>query len=218
MDYWLIWLDSIRSILTLLSSDVGLGFGFAIVFATIILRTALLPLAWPIAYRGCIRQKKMAKLQPKLKELKKRYADKPDLYAQKMLEIYKKHNLKIIDGKSLLGTLAQLPLFLGMFQVLRNAGDGVRFLWVPNLLRPDTLFVLIAGLTTALVMAANPDLPEQMRIFMIVLPSVIAMIAALKVSSALALYWATSNTFSAMQTVLLHVVVRRQINRGAVKI
>jgi YidC/Oxa1 family membrane protein insertase len=218
MDYWLIWLDSIRSILTLLSSDIGLGFGFAIVFATIILRTALLPLAWPIAYRGCIRQKKMAKLQPKLKELKKRYADKPDLYAQKMLEIYKKHNLKIIDGKSLLGTLAQLPLFLGMFQVLRNAGDGVRFLWVPNLLRPDTLFVLIAGLTTALVMAANPDLPEQMRIFMIVLPSVIAMIAALKVSSALALYWATSNTFSAMQTVLLHVVVRRQINTGAVKI
>ena len=105
-----------------------------------------------------------------------------------------------------------------MFQALRDAGDGVRFLWVPNLLRPDVALALIAGLTTALMMAVNPDLPEQVRLFMIIVPSVIAIVAALQFSSALAIYWATSNTFSALQTVLLHAVVRRRVRvRGDCK-
>jgi YidC/Oxa1 family membrane protein insertase len=77
---------------------------------------------------------------------------------------------------------------------------------------------VIAGLTTALMMAVNPDMPEQLRIFMIVLPSIIAIIAALQFSSALAIYWATSNTFSALQTALLHAVVRRRIRSGAISI
>ena len=101
-----------------------------------------------------------------------------------------------------------------MFQALRDAGDGVKFLWVPNLLRPDVALALIAGLTTALMMAVNPDLPEQVRLFMIIVPSVIAIVAALQFSSALAIYWATSNTFSALQTVLLHAIVRRRIRAG----
>ncbi len=83
---------------------------------------------------------------------------------QKMTELYGNHGLTLVDFKGLLGGLAQMPVFLGMFQVLRDAGDGARFLWVPNLLRPDTLLAVIAGLTTAMMMAVNPDMPEQMRI------------------------------------------------------
>ncbi len=124
----------------------------------------------------------------------------------------------MVDGKSFAGSLVQLPVFLGMYQVLRNAGDGARFLWVANLLRPDVALALIAGLATALMMAVNPDLPEQLRIVMIVLPSLLAIVAALQFSSALAIYWATSNTFSALQTVLLHVVVRRRARSGAIRI
>jgi membrane protein insertase Oxa1/YidC/SpoIIIJ len=59
-------------------------------------------------------------------------------------------------------------------------------------------------------------MPEQLRIFKIVLPSIIAIVAALQFSSALAIYWATSNTFSALQTVLLHVLVRRRVREGTI--
>ena len=218
MDIWLIWLDSIRSIITALSADTGLGLGLAIVIVTLLLRALLLPLAWPIAYRACIRQKKMLKLQPELKALRDRFGDKPDVYMQKMTELYGNHGLTLVDLKGLLGGFAQMPVFLGMFQVLRDAGDGARFLWVPNLLRPDTLLAVIAGLTTALMMAVNPDMPEQMRLFLIVLPAVIAIVAALQFSSALAIYWATSNTFSALQTVALHAVVRRRIRSGVISL
>ncbi len=218
MDIWAMWLDSIGSVIAALSSDAGLGFGLAVVVATVLLRTALLPLAWPIAYRACIRQKKMTKLQPELRALQDRFRAKPDLYLQRMQELYRAHGLTMLDGKSLVGGLAQLPVFLGMFQALRSAGDGVKFLWVPNLLRPDVVLALIAGLTTALMMAVNPDLPEQVRLFMIIVPAVIAIVAALQFSSALAIYWATTNIFSALQTVVLHAFVRRRIRSGAISI
>lgn len=218
MDVWGTWVDALGSMLAMLSTDVGLELGLAIVVATLLLRTVLLPLAWPIAYRACLRQKKMAKLQPDLRALQERYRDKPEAYFTKMQELYRAHGLQLVDGKSLVGGLVQFPVFLGMFQALRNAGDGVRFLWVGNLLRPDVALALLAGLTTALMMAVNPDIPEQMRAIMIVLPSIIAVVAALQFSSALAIYWATSNTFSALQTVVLHVVVRRRARAGTIQL
>jgi YidC/Oxa1 family membrane protein insertase len=217
VNIWATWLESLGGMLEVLSSG-GLGLGLAIVVGTLLLRTVLLPLAWPVAYRACLRQKKMAKLQPELKALQERFRDKPDVYLEKMRDLYRAHGLALIDTKGLLGALAQFPIFLGMFQVLRNAGDGARFLWVGNLLRPDVALALIAGLTTALMMAVNPDLPEQVRVVMIVLPAVIAVVAALQFSSALAIYWATSNTFSAIQTVLLHVVVRRRMRAGTIQL
>jgi YidC/Oxa1 family membrane protein insertase len=218
MDIWVAWLDLIRDVVTALAADAGLGLGLAIVVATVLLRGVLLPLAWPIAYRACIRQKKLVKLQPELRALQDRFRDQPDVYLRKLTELYKANELSVVEAKTLLGALAQLPVFLGMFQALRNAGEGVRFLWIPNLGRPDVTLALIAGLTTALMMAVNTDLPEQVRLLMIVLPSIIAIVAALQFSSALAIYWATSNTFSALQTVVLHAIVRRRIAAGAVRL
>jgi membrane protein insertase Oxa1/YidC/SpoIIIJ len=69
-----------------------------------------------------------------------------------------------------------------------------------------------------LVTAANPDLPEHMRLILIIVPCVIAVVAALKVASAVTLYWTTSNCFSALQTLALHTIVRRHIRSGKIKI
>ena len=218
MNIWTLWLGAIRSLVDALSTEAGLGLGLAIITATLLLRILLLPISWSAAYRGCVRQKKMTKLQPELQQLKEKFANEPNLYMQQMTKLYRKHDLSVVDGKSLLGAIAQMPLLLGMFQVLRSAGDGARFLWVPNLFKPDVLFALIAGVTTALMITANPDLPEQMRLFMILVPSVMAIMAALHFCSALSLYWVASNCFSAAQTVALHFVVGRRIRAGTLKI
>lgn len=218
MDIWAMWVEAIRTVVTALAADAGLGVGLGIVIATVLLRSVVLPLAWPIAYRACIRQKKLAKLQPQIRALQQEFRKRPDAYLRKQIELYKAHEIAMVDAKAFLGSLAQLPLFLGMFQALRTVGDGARFLWIPNLLRPDVALAVIAGLATALMMAMNPDLPEQVRIFMIVMPSILAVVAALQFSSALAIYWATSNTLSALQTVVLHAIVRRRIAAGLVRI
>jgi YidC/Oxa1 family membrane protein insertase len=210
------WLDTIRSLMEFLSS--GLGLGMAVIVATLLLRATVLPVSWSVAYRGCVRQKKMLRLQPELQRLKEQFLGKPELYFQHMQTLYTKNGLSFVDGKSLLGSVMQMPLLLGMFQVLRDIGNGARFLWVQNLIKPDLILAIIAGVTTALMMSVNPDLPEQMRMIMIVVPSIIAVIVALKFCSALALYWATSNCFSALQTAVLHYVVGRRIHSGALKI
>jgi len=219
MDLWMWWLETLRGLLDLLSTDLGLGTGVAIVALTLLLRTTLLPLSWSLGYRAAVRQRKLARLRPELERLKSLYGDNPEVQLQKQLALYREHGLGFVDGRSLVGAAVQMPLLIGMFQTLRQGiGEATRFLWIPNLARPDTLLAIVAGLTTALLMNANPDLPEQFRALIVIVPAVIAALAALKFASALALYWATANCFSAAQTAALHFVIARRIRLGRLEI
>jgi YidC/Oxa1 family membrane protein insertase len=218
MELWTLWLNAIHGLLIFLSSNLNLGTGFGIVVLTLLLRTVILPISWPIAYWGSIRQKKMLRLQPELKRLKAECRDQPQLYAGRMMKLYQEHGMTVMDWRSVLGSLVQMPLFLGMYQTLRAGANGARFLWVETLARPDPVFAMLAALTTMLMMMANPDLPEQMRVMLILIPSILAAVAALKFCSALAVYWTVSNCYSAIQTGALHYVVARRIKSGAVRI
>jgi len=218
MQLWTQWLELIRTLLHFLSTDIGMGEGLGILALTLLLRAALLPLAGPIAYRGAVRQKQMARLQPELLRLKTQFAAEPQRYAQQMQALYRENGMSIMDGRSLLGSVAQMPLFIGMYQVLRAGFTGARFLWVESLSRPDLWLALLAGATAMLMMAVNPDLPEPTRMLMILVPSVLAVLFALKVSSALSLYWIASNSFSAAQTVVLHRLIARRVRLGLLKV
>jgi len=211
MPLWSNWLETLQSALQLFSSTFGLSAGAAIVVLTLALRLALLPISWSSAYRACVHQKNMRKLQPELQRLRSRFEKEPGVLVEKTLELYRKHNLSVVEWRSFLGSIAQMPVLLGMFQVLRAGVDAGRFLWVSSLSKPDIWLALIAGVTTALMVAANPDLPEQTRAIMLVLPSVLAVVFALNFASAIAVYWITSNLFTAIQTAAVHFVVRRHI-------
>jgi YidC/Oxa1 family membrane protein insertase len=218
MELWTQWLNVIQGLLTFLSSQVGLGTGLGIVALTLLLRTVILPISWPVAYHGSIRQKKMLRLQPELARLKSEFGDQPQLYAQRMKKLYQEHGIKVMDWRGVLGSLLQMPLFLGMYQTLRAGANGARFLWVETLARPDPVFAMLAALTTMLMMVANPDLPEQMRVMLILIPSILAAVAALKFCSAFAVYWTVSNCYSAIQTGAMHYTIARRIKSGAVRI
>lgn len=60
------------------------------------------------------------------------------------------------------------------------------------------------------LMAMNPDLPEHVRILLILVPAIFTVLAALKFSAALSLYWTTTNVFSAVQTIALRAVTARR--------
>jgi YidC/Oxa1 family membrane protein insertase len=218
MELWTYWLGAIQSLLTFFTSQVGLGAGLGIVALTLVLRTVILPISWRVAYRGSIRQKKMLRLQPALVRLKLECGDEPRVYAQRTMKLYQENGVTVMDWRGILGSLVQMPLFLGVYQTLRAGASGARFLWAETLSRPDPWFALLAGLTTMLVMAANPDLPEHMRLLLILVPSILAAVAALKFCSALAVYWTVSNCYSAVQAGVLHYVVARRIKSGVVAI
>ena len=217
MALWMHWLNILDGFLEFLSSHVGLGEGLAIIVLTVLVRTMILPISWPIAYRGCIRQKRLARLQPELRRLKEKFGDQPGVYAEQLAALYRKNGMTLTDGRAILGALVQLPLLLGLYQTLRNGVRG-RFLWVEDLSRPDPWLALLAGLATVLLMSVNPDLPEHMRLLLIIVPAIIAVVVAIKVASAMSLYWTTSNCYSAVQTAVLHRVVARRIQSGSVKL
>jgi len=137
MELWTYYLSVIQGLLTFLSSQAGLGMGLSIVALTLLLRTAISPITWRVAYRGSIRQKKMLRLQPELARLKLECGDEPRIYAQRMMKLYQENSLTVMDWQSVLGSLVQMPLFLGMYQTLRAGANGARFLWVETLARPD---------------------------------------------------------------------------------
>jgi YidC/Oxa1 family membrane protein insertase len=218
MQVWSLWIEGIRNLLHVLSSDLGLGIGLGIIALTLAVRLGFLPLTWSIGYRGAIRQKKMARLQPRLKILKERFASNPQAYAAELRQLYAEQGISLTDARSLFGLIAQAPILLGMYQVFRDSANAGRFLWIKDLAKPDLGVALLVGLTTAILMAANPDLPEQMRLLLIAVPAIIAVITALKLCSALAVYFAVSNGFSAVQTYCLHRVVSRRVRSGALVI
>jgi YidC/Oxa1 family membrane protein insertase len=217
MALWNGWLDLLSQLINTFASLGAIDTGMAVIMATLLLRSALLPISWPVAYRARIRQLKLLEIQPKLKALKERLKDRPDQYMQKTFDFYRENGLSLIDGRGIIGAVLQLPVFLGMFHVLRDGIASDRFLWITNLAKPDGLLAIAAGLTTALMMAVIPDVPEHMRTFMLLVPSIVIAVVAFKFSAALCLYWITSNCFSTLQTVLLNRFVDREIRLGRLK-
>jgi YidC/Oxa1 family membrane protein insertase len=215
---WTTWLDVLGTALNVLASDIGLGLGLSIICMTVLLRITLLPLSWSAAYANTVRQKKMKHIQPQLEALKTRHAGNPEAYSRELVKLYESHGLKVMDGKNMLGALVQLPVFMGMFQLLRGLAKGGRFIWVSDLLKPNAVLAVIVALSTALTIAVNPDMPEQMKMLMIAVAGVITLASALHFGSALALYWTTSNLFSTLQTLAVHGLVNRRIRAGAIKL
>lgn len=210
MILWYSWLAVVQHALAFLAYDLHLGMGLAIILLTLSVRAAFLPLTWSGARQAGLRRRKLQRLAPALAALKKRFEADRQQYAQEMLRLYRSEGITMVDRASLLGALVQLPVFLGIYQVLRALRSAARFLWIGNLARPDVWLALIAGAATMVLMAMNPDLPEHVRILLMLVPAIFTVIAALKFSAALSLYWTTTNVFSSVQTVALRVVTRRE--------
>jgi YidC/Oxa1 family membrane protein insertase len=91
----------------------GGDFGVALIIFTILIRFAL----WPIVVRQLHQTKAMRKLQPELRRIKKESKGNRQLEGMKMLELYKKHDVK--PFRSFLILLIQLPIFIGIYSVVQ---------------------------------------------------------------------------------------------------
>jgi YidC/Oxa1 family membrane protein insertase len=209
MQLWQEWVSLLQGILQTLAVNWGLGTGLAVIVLTLTVRASLTPLTWSLAYRGAVRQAKLAKLAPMLKLIRERHADDPQAQMQKTAALYREHGLSIADGKSLLGALLQMPVIYGLYKALSSGVGSSAFLWIRSLGRPDTILAILAALSTAAAMAVAPQISEHARLMIILVPTILCLFAALHFSSGVALYWVTSNVFGAVQTLLLRRTMRR---------
>jgi YidC/Oxa1 family membrane protein insertase len=118
-----------------------MGYGWAIVTITILLRVVF----WPLTAASTRSMKRMQALAPEVKALKEKYKDDPQKFTSKQMELWKKNKVSPMGG--CLPMMVQMPVFFGFLAMIRCAIElrGAHFLWVADLTKPDTLF-LIPGL------------------------------------------------------------------------
>lgn len=192
------------------------SFGIAIIVITLLIRTAMIPLAVS-QYRGQMKTKAM---QPQLKKLKEKYGnvskdiEKQKQYQKEMTELMKENGWNPLAG--CLPLLIQMPIFSALYYAISHT-EEIRtssFLWV-NLGHADPYYILpiATALTTFLQMKVAQsnmaaEQAQMMKIQQVMMPAMILFMGSMA-PAGLVLYWITSNIFTIVQTVILQKVMNR---------
>jgi YidC/Oxa1 family membrane protein insertase len=102
----------------------GVSWAMSIICLTIVIRTALIPLF----VKQIKNSRNLQLLQPKVKELQKKYGHDRERLTQETMKLYKETGTNPLA--SCLPLLLQMPIFLALFRTLNSAahGDGVGFM------------------------------------------------------------------------------------------
>lgn len=141
MPVWSQFVDLIEWSLTFFGDFTGSA-GLSIIILTVIIKTILLPLTVK-SLRSTL---SMQELQPKVKELQKKFGKDRQRLSQETMKLYQEHGVNPMSG--CLPMLLQMPVFIGLYFAIRSLsedGAGVwaqGFLWIPDLAQADPIKIL----------------------------------------------------------------------------
>jgi YidC/Oxa1 family membrane protein insertase len=217
-------IDAFEWILLRFHDDLGLGWGLSIIAMTVIVRAALLPLT----FKQFKSMQALASHAPEMKRLQERYKNDKERLNQEMMKFYREN--KINPFASCLPLLAQLPVFLSLFYMLRTdlrhdicpevnppgipkpqpcgASGDAGFLFIPDLTDKATGGVLIAlivlyvgsQLLSTLLMSTTTDRTQRM-IFLALPFLFVAFIISFP--AGLLVYWITTNLWTIVQQMII---------------
>jgi YidC/Oxa1 family membrane protein insertase len=107
-------IDVFESVLIFFHDSVGASWGLSIILLTIVVRAALLPLAVK-QFRS---MQALQRIAPHLKVLQEKYKNDKQRLQQETMKFYQEH--KVNPFASCLPLVAQLPVFLSLFYMLRK--------------------------------------------------------------------------------------------------
>lgn len=202
-------------------------FALAIIFATIILKLAIVPLN----ISQVKNQKKMAELQPEMAKLQKKYKNDPQTLAVKQQQLYKDANYNMLSG--CLPMIIQMVVLIAFYRVFLEptkyaftkeafAAMNKNFFYIESLEQVDSTMIMaiLAAISTFFVSfistknPANQSMQNQqsqsmMSGMMIFMPIMIFTMGR-KMQSALVLYWVISNVFAIIQQLISNYVVAKE--------
>jgi YidC/Oxa1 family membrane protein insertase len=191
--------------LRFLHNHMGSGvynWGWAIIIVTVLFNLIIMPSRFSMMKSSL----KMARIQPKVDAIKKRYANvkatdprRTEMNAE-MMALYKTENVNMYG--SCLPLLLQMPLFFAYYKVLLNAVElrQAHWFWLTDLASPDPLHILpiiiIVSMFVIQYMTPSPGMdPAQRRMMAFMLPAVFGF-SMWHFASGLALYWGTGNVLN----------------------
>lgn len=206
----------------------GHDFGTAIILVTLLIRIIL----FPLSRQGIKSRKALEELQPKIKEIQKKYQDKKEQAAQ-MMNLYR--GQKVNPASGCLPLLIQLPIIIALYRAfinvmnpqsleslypfVKNPGSlSVDFLGIIDLAVPSIFLAIIAGVSqfiqskvmfkTLPLQAQGGDqkanIQKAMGRQMTYFMPIITVFIALKLPAGLPLYWAASTLFGTIEYLLIN--------------
>ncbi len=136
----------LQNILIFLGNGLNSG-GLAIIAFTLIIKTLMLPLT----IKSTKSSKAMQELQPKIKELQKKYGKDRQRISQETMTLYQQYGVNPMAG--CLPMLIQIPIFWGLYYAIRHVSESNvdvfshGFIWLHSLAQPDPykILPLLAG-------------------------------------------------------------------------
>jgi YidC/Oxa1 family membrane protein insertase len=221
-------IDLFEGVLKFFHDDIGLSWGWAIVALTIVIRALLLPLALK-QFRS---MQSLARHQPELKKLQEKYKGDKDRLNQEMMKFYREN--KINPLASCLPLLAQIPVFISLFYMLRTdlrhdicpavnpAGvanpkpcgetPASEFFFIPDLTNKATgavlitLIVLYVGSQLISTVMSTVSSDRNQKLIMYALPFFFVTFV-INFPAGLLVYWITTNLW----TIVQQLIIRRRL-------
>lgn len=202
--------------LILTIGDLVKNYGLGLIIVSLLIRLV----AFPITRKTALQSELLKKAKPDLDKLEKKYLNKTDQDSlmkknQEMMLIYKKYNINPVSG--CLFSFLQLPLFIGFLEAINRvpAIFEETFLTFQLGTTPLTaiqsgklLYILligVVGITTyfsfklnATAMGDNNQANTMNRVMVIMI-----IIMSVFMTSALNIYWITTNLFTIFQNLLV---------------
>lgn len=193
-------------------------YGLGLILTSLLIRL----IAFPLTKKTAMQSELMNDAKPELDKLEKKYAGKTDEQSMikksnEMALIYKKYHINPISG--CLFAFIQIPLFIGFLEAINRvpAIFEENFLGMQLGTTPMTglthgnfiyiILTLLVGITTyfslKLNSASNPD-NDQMKMMQRVMFFII-LITSFFMTSALNIYWVTTNLFTVIQNLLVKI-------------
>ncbi len=192
------------------------NYGIGLIITSLIIRLV----AFPLTRKTAIQSELMKEAKPKLDKLEKKYAGKTDqqsMYAksQEMMAIYREYHISPLSG--CLFALIQIPLFIGFLESINRVPAifeesllGLQLGTTPMTGISNGNFIyliltVIVGVTTyfslTLNSASNPDNAQMKTMTRVMF--VMILVTSIFMTSALNVYWITTNLFTVVQNLLV---------------
>ncbi len=201
------------------------NFGLAILATTVVVKAIF----FPLANKSYASMANMKRVQPKLMEIREKYADDKMKQQQAMMELYKTEKINPLAG--CWPILIQIPVFFALYKVLYvtiEMRHAPFFGWIRDLAAPDPTSIfnlfgllpydvpgfllvgvwpIIMGITMFLQMRMNPTPPDPTQAMIFNWMPVIFTFMLASFPAGLVIYWAWNNTLSIIQQ---GVIMKRQ--------
>lgn len=195
------------------------SYAVAIIVIAVIIRVALMPLNIN-QMRSSIA---MQQIQPMLREIRERYADKPEVMNQKVMQLYQDYNINPLAG--CLPMLIQLPIMIGLYNGLRAfipaEPEFYSFFWIKDLSQVDGTYIMVVlvALSTFLqsyIITGKPTEPMQ-KYMVIAMPLMMAWMAT-TFPAFLCVYWLAVTVVGIIQQLIINKPMKAKLEKRAAEL